>query len=257
MENNKNLSKLQIRSFVLSVIESLKLKNNLNYPNINEIIEQIKALDDNNTVCEILIKELLSTNNQSSIAIISTLLLNAINKDVLEEKLFGVLENQKMSDAKKSMALELLAGLGKAVSFDDYQNYFEDPSKIINEDTIKLLNSAMVHPEAKIDFLDFYGSLADDEKNLLLDSLIEEHKSDLIVNLVQNIVYIEQNEEILLTILNIFNNYKSPLALEPLEFLLQYSDNEKIQSLSKKILKEYRFAKIDKEKAKKNKQNNG
>ena len=80
MENNKNLSKLQIRSFVLSVIESLKLKNNLNYPNINEIIEQIKALDDNNTVCEILIKELLSTNNQSSIAIISTLLLNAINK---------------------------------------------------------------------------------------------------------------------------------------------------------------------------------
>lgn len=251
MENNKNLSKLQIRSFVLSVIESLKLKNNLNYPNINEIIEQIKALDDNNTVCEILIKELLSTNNQSSIAIISTLLLNAINKDVLEEKLFGVLENQKMSDAKKSMALELLAGLGKAVSFDDYQNYFEDPSKIINEDTIKLLNSAMVHPEAKIDFLDFYGSLADDEKNLLLDSLIEEHKSDLIVNLVQNIVYIEQNEEILLTILNIFNEYKSPLALEPLEFLLQYSDNEKIQSLSKKILKEYRFAKIDKEKAKK------
>ena len=123
MENNKNLSKLQIRSFVLSVIESLKLKNNLNYPNINEIIEQIKALDDNNTVCEILIKGLLSTNNQSSIAIISTLLLNAINKDVLEEKLFGVLENQKMSDAKKSMALELLAGLGKAVSFDDYQNY--------------------------------------------------------------------------------------------------------------------------------------
>ena len=109
----------------------------------------------------------------------------------------------------------------------------------------------MVHPEAKIDFLDFYGSLADDEKNLLLDSLIEEHKSDLIVNLVQNIVYIEQNEEILLTILNIFNEYKSPLALEPLEFLLQYSDNEKIQSLSKKILKEYRFAKIDKEKAKK------
>ena len=89
-ENNENLSKLQIRSFVLSVIESLKFQNNLNYPNFNEIIEQIKSLNNDNAVCEILIKELFTTNSQSSIAIVSTLLLNTINKDVLEEKLFDV-----------------------------------------------------------------------------------------------------------------------------------------------------------------------
>lgn len=250
-ENNENLSKLQIRSFVLSVIESLKFQNNLNYPNFNEIIEQIKSLNNDNAVCEILIKELFTTNSQSSIAIVSTLLLNTINKDVLEEKLFDVLQNQKMSDAKKSMAMELLAGIGKVLNYDEYQNYFDDPSKVINEDTIKLLNSAMVHPEAKIDFLDFYSSLANGEKILLLDSLIEDHDSDLIVNLVQNIVFIEDDDEILFTILDILNKYKSPLALEPLEFLLKYSDNQKIQAQAKKILKEYNFAKINKDKAKK------
>ena len=121
-ENNENLSKLQIRSFVLSVIESLKFQNNLNYPNFNEIIEQIKSLNNDNAVCEILIKELFTTNSQSSIAIVSTLLLNTINKDVLEEKLFDVLQNQKMSDAKKSMAMELLAGIGKVLNYDEYQN---------------------------------------------------------------------------------------------------------------------------------------
>ncbi|UKI40919.1 MAG: hypothetical protein L6V95_12530 [Candidatus Melainabacteria bacterium] len=233
-ENNENLSKLQIRSFVLSVIESLKFQNNLNYPNFNEIIEQIKSLNNDNAVCEILIKELFTTNSQSSIAIVSTLLLNTINKDVLEEKLFDVLQNQKMSDAKKSMAMELLAGIGKVLNYDEYQNYFDDPLKVINEDTIKLLNSAMVHPEAKIDFLDFYSSLANGEKILLLDSLIEDHDSDLIVNLVQNIVFIEDDDEILFTILDILNKYKSPLALEPLEFLSKYSDNQKIQAQAKK-----------------------
>ena len=251
MENNKNLSKLQIRSMILSVIESLKFQNNLNYPNINEVIEQIKSIDNNNAVCEILIKELFTTNNKSNIAIISTLLLNTINNDILEEKLFGVLKNEKMSDAKKSMALELLAGIGKTLSYDEYQTYFNDPSKVINDDTLKLLNSAMVHPEAKIDFLDFYSSLKDDEKILLLDSLIEDHNSDLIVNLVQNIVFIEENDEILLMILDIFNRYKSSLAIEALEFLSNYSTNQKVTSLAKKILKEYNFAKIDTNKAKK------
>lgn len=250
LESNKNLSKLQIRSFILSVIESLKFQNNLNYSNINEIIEQIKLLNNDNAVCEILIKELFITKNQSNIAIISTLLLNAINKDILEEKLFGVLKNKNINDAQKSMAMELLSGIGKALNYDEYQTYFNDPSKVINEDTIKLLNSAMVHPEAKIDFLDFYSSLQDDEKILLLDSLIEEYDGDLIVNLLQNIVFIEENNEILLTILDIFNRFKSGLAIEGLEFLSNYSDNQKIQNLSKKILKEYKFAKIDKNKAK-------
>ena len=68
----------------------------------------------------------------------------------------------------------------------------------------------MVHPEAKIDFLDFYSSLANGEKILLLDSLIEDHDSDLIVNLVQNIVFIEDDDEILFTILDILNKYKCP-----------------------------------------------
>ena len=246
--NNNNLSKLQIRSFILSVIESLKFQNNLNYPNINDIIYEIKSLNNDIAVCEILIKELFTTKNQSSIAIISTLLINTISKDVLEKKLFDILKNHKINDDKKSMAIDLLASIGKTLNYDEYQAYFNDPSKVINEDTIKLLNSALVHPEAKIDFLDFYSSLKNDEKILLLDSLIEDHNNDLIINLIQNIVFIEEDDEILLFILDIFNKFKSPLAIEPLEFLTNYSDNQKIQALSKKILKEYNFAKINKNK---------
>ena len=246
--NNNNLSKLQIRSFILSVIESLKFQNNLNYPNINDIIYEIKSLNNDVAVCEILIKELFTTKNQSSIAIISTLLINTISKDVLEKKLFDILKNHKINDDKKSMAIDLLASIGKTLNYDEYQAYFNDPSKVINEDTIKLLNSALVHPEAKIDFLDFYSSLKNDEKILLLDSLIEDHNNDLIINLIQNIVFIEEDDDILLFILDIFNKFKSPLAIEPLEFLTNYSDNQKIQALSKKILKEYNFAKINKNK---------
>ncbi|OLA95098.1 MAG: hypothetical protein BHW64_00315 [Candidatus Melainabacteria bacterium LEY3_CP_29_8] len=245
MENNKNLSKLQIRSFVLSVIESLKFQNNLNYPNINDIITTLKSIEDKKTVCEILIKELLTSHNQSNIAIVSTLLLNCVDRKILENKLFEVLKDKKINDEKKSIVLEILTAAGKALTYDEYNNYFNDASKVINEDTIKLLNSAMVNPEAKIDFLDFFSSLKNDEKILLLDSLSEDYGNDLIVNLVGNIAYIENDNEILLTILDIFNRYKSPLAIEPLEFLSEYSNESKIRNISKKILKEYTFAKID------------
>ena len=245
MENNKNLSKLQIRSFVLSVIESLKFQNNLNYPNINDIITTLKSIEDKKTVCEILIKELLTSRNQSNIAIVSTLLLNCVDSEILENKLFEVLKDKKINDEKKSMVLEILTAAGKALTYDEYNNYFNDASKVINEDTIKLLNSAMVNPEAKIDFLDFFSSLKNEEKILLLDSLSEDYGNDLIVNLVGNIAYIENDNEILMTILDIFNRYKSPLAIEPLEFLSEYSNESKIKTLSKKILKEYSFAKID------------
>lgn len=242
---NKNLSKLQIRSIILSIIESLKFQSNLNYPDINDIISQIKSFNKDNVVCEILMKELLTTNSQSNIAIITTLLLNAIDSEMLENKLFEVLRNKNVSDSKKSMILEILAGLGKALSYDDYQTFFDDPSRVINEDTIKLLNSAMVHPESKVDFLDFFCSLGQDEKLLLLDSLMEDHNSDLIVNLIQNIIYIEKDEDILCYILDIFNKYKSPLAYEPIVFLLQYSKSQKVISIAKRILKEYNFARID------------
>ena len=245
MENNKNLSKLQIRSFVLSVIESLKFQNNLNYTNINDIITTLKSIEDKKTVCGILIKELLTSRNQSNIAIVSTLLLNCVDSEILENKLFEVLKDKKINDEKKSMVLEILTAAGKALTYDEYNNYFNDASKVINEDTIKLLNSAMVNPEAKIDFLDFFSSLKNEEKILLLDSLSEDYGNDLIVNLVGNIAYIENDNEILMTILDIFNRYKSPLAIEPLEFLSEYSNESKIKTLSKKILKEYSFAKID------------
>ncbi len=245
MENNKNFSKLQIRSFVLSVIESLKFQNNLNYPNINDIFTTLKSIEDKKTVCEILIKELLTSRNQSNIAIVSTLLLNCVDSGILENKLFEVLKDKKINDEKKSMVLEILTAAGKALTYDEYNNYFNDASKVINEDTIKLLNSAMVNPEAKIDFLDFFSSLKNDEKILLLDSLSEDYGNDLIVNLVGNIAYIENDNEILTTILDIFNRYKSPLAIESLEFLSEYSNECKIKTLSKKILKEYSFAKID------------
>ena len=68
--------------------------------------------------------------------------------------------------------------MGKFIEYDKYLDYFDEPQKVVEMDTQRLLSSALLNPEAQIDFLDFMETLSTDDKRLLIQSMIEDYSKD-------------------------------------------------------------------------------
>ena len=119
---------------------------------------------------EILIKELQNTDEHKTL-IICWVLTELIEKEELNDRLWDVIKTPEYNDNIKMIAFNLLKDLGSKIDYEVISGYFEQFNELINNETKELLDTAIMNPEAQIDFMDFLSSLNPNDKKLLIKSL--------------------------------------------------------------------------------------
>lgn len=233
------LNKLQIKAEILTVIS--KLQTNLDASNVEEVLKTLILQEDKKAILDVLIKELLKSNEQKTI-LISFLALKLCNKEELENALWEVLKNPSVQDVTKTIILNLLKDMGNKVDYEKLEEYFDNPNDVIDADTQKLLQVAIINPEAQIDFLDFVNSLSDVDKKLLIQSLGDDYSSDSLANILNPLVLYSPTSELGKIAIDILGTTKSQLALHNLLALSDFVDDEETIALVKKNISKLKIA---------------
>lgn len=233
------LNKLQIKAEVLTVLS--KLQTNLETANVDEILKTLVVQDDKKAILDVLMKELIKANEQK-VVLICFLLMKLCDKPILEDALWDALKNPSIPDSTKTIILNLLKDMGNKVDYEKLEEYFENPNEVIDADTQKLLQVAIVNPEAQIDFLDFIGSLSDIDRKILIQSLGEDYSSDDMANILNPVVLYAPTSELGKISIDILGTTKSQLALHTLLELLEFVDDEDTIALIKKNISKLKIA---------------
>ena len=172
------MNKLQIKAEILATIRAI---SNTTSPTPS-LLTDLKNIKDKKTVFDILIKELVNSDEHKSL-IICWLMTELIDKDALNDLLWDVIKRPDCTDHVKMVAFNMLKDLGNQIDYDVISGYFEKFNELINQETKELLDTAVMNPEAQIDFMDFLNALKDDDKILLIKSLEEDYTGDALANI--------------------------------------------------------------------------
>lgn len=236
---DNQLNKLQIKAEVLTVLS--KLQTNIDSANVDAIIKTLTEQEDKKAILDVLIKELMKSNEQKTILICFLLLKLCEDKEV-ETSLWEVLKNPSVSDGVKTIVLNVLKDMGNKVEYEKLGEFFENPNDVIDADTQNLLKVAIINPEAQIDFLDFLSSLSALDKKLLVQSLGDDYSSDNLANILNPLVLYNPNSELGKIAIEILGSTKSQLALHTLLEVLDFEEDEETVSLVKKSLSTLKIA---------------
>lgn len=235
----EQLNKLQIKAEVLMVLS--KLQTNIDAVNIDETLKTLDAQEDKRAILDVLVKELTKSNEQKTI-LISFMALKLCDKTELENAFWDVLKNPAVVDSTKTIILNVLKDMGNKVDYDKMEQFFDNPEEVIDADTQRLLQVAIINPEAQIDFLDFINSLSDVDKKLLIQSLGEDYSSDDLANILNPLVLYTPTSELGKTAIEILGSTKSQLALHTLLETLDFVDEEEVLALVKKNISKLKIS---------------
>lgn len=235
----EQLNKLQIKAEILTVLS--KLQTNLDVANVDEILKTLAAQEDKNAILDVLVKELSKSNEQKAI-LISFMALKLCDKNELENAFWDILKNPSVADSTKTIILNILKDLGTKIEYDKMEQYFDNPEEVIDADTQRLLQVAIINPEAQIDFLDFINSLSEADKKLLVESLGDDYSSDDLANILNPLVLYTPTSALGKTAIEILGSTKSQLALHTLLETLDFIDDEEIIALVKKNISKLKIS---------------
>lgn len=235
----EQLNKLQIKAEILTVLS--KLQTNLDAANVDEILKTLAVQEDKKSILEILTKELLKSNEQKTV-LISFMALKLCDKKELEDALWEVLKNPAVSDSTKTIILNVLKDMGNKVDYENMEQYFDNPEEVIDADTKKLLQVAIINPEAQIDFLDFINSLSEVDKKLLVESLGDDYSSDDLANILNPLVLYTPTSELGKTAIEVLGSTKSQLALHTLLETIDFVEDEEVLALVKKNISKLKIS---------------
>ena len=240
-----NESKIQLRANILQEISKLRSIPALCDRDVENCISKLSKIGDKTFLCTTILKEI----DGSVVYFDGVLSILAINlaKDVLEKCVFSFLEKSDVKDEKKLFLINLLTQAGIGVDPNLIHLYVKNPDEAIDLETEKFLKMAEVNPEAQIDFLDFYFGINEDDRNILLKSVIDDYSGDLLANILAPLIYSMKNKTGLKMCINGLLKSRSYLAYAPLDWLIETSDDMQIISLSKKIKNELKMAGLRKE----------
>ena len=159
------MNKIQIKAEILATLTALSTTMQ---PNAS-LLTDLKNIEDKKTVFEVLIKELQNSTDQKSI-LICWLLTELIDKEELNNELWNVIKAPEYNDHIKMIAFNMLKDLGNQIDYDVISCYFEQFNELINKETKELLDTAIMNPEAQIDFMDFLNAISDNDKIVLIKS---------------------------------------------------------------------------------------
>lgn len=232
------MNKLQIKAEVLATLRAIA-GSTMPDPSL---LNDLKLIEDKKTILDILIRELLNADEHRSL-LICWLLTELIDKNQLNDELWNVIKSAEYNDHIKMIAFNMLKDLGNKIDYEVISGYFEKFNELINKETKELLETAIMNPEAQIDFMDFLNALSDNDKILLIKSLEEDYANDALANIVIPVFLFYMETEVGDTALEILSRTKSQLAYHALENVKQYV-NEVQQAKINKALSSLKLAGI-------------
>lgn len=232
------MNKIQIKAEVLATITALATSAQPN----SALLTELKMIEDKKTVLEVLIKELVNAPEQKAL-LICWLLTELIDKETLNNELWDVIKSPEYNDHVKMIAFNMLKDLGNKIDYDVISGYFEQFNELINKETKELLDTAIMNPEAQIDFMDFLNAINDDDKIILIKSLEEDYSHDALANILIPVFIFYMNTEVGNTALDILGRSKSQLAYHALENAKTYAP-ESIQAKISKAVSELKMGGI-------------
>lgn len=230
------MNKIQIKAEILATLTALMTSN---MPQAS-LITDLKKVEDKKTVLEVLIRELVNANEQKAV-MICWLLMELIDKETLNDELWNVIKAPEYNDHVKMIAFNMLKDLGNKIDYDVISGYFEQFNELINRETKQLLETAIMNPEAQIDFMDFLNALSDDDKIVLIKSLEDDYAYDALANILIPVFLYYINTEVGVTALEILGRSKSQLAYHALENAKSFAP-EGLQTKINKAVSELKMA---------------
>ena len=231
----RELSKLQIRAEVLTLLQQISVATEITKVDQDNFIEQLGSITDRSGVLDILAKELPKVDDRKS-HIISFFLVKLGSLEQLREILWSYIQNPSSTDSLREISSTTLRLLGEAIAPEDLLNYFDNPKEVIDKETQKLLNTAIINPEAQIDFLDFLFTIPEYDQIQLIDSLKDDYPNEDLANILIPALEARPQSAIAETITDILGQTKSPLAVPVLKNLIKYFPNDKLAKLAQKNL---------------------
>ena len=178
---------------------------------------------DKNIIVKLLFKEINSTHKNSDL--IKFLLIRYCPQKELTERLWNIIKNNMASNNAKIFALDVLRSIDTNWSYEQCDQYLDNPDELVNSDTKKILDNALANPEVQIDFMDFLISLPDNDKVVLLKSLSNDYSDDELANMLVPVFLSMSDTEAGKTALEILGNSKSQLAYHALTNALEFADD--------------------------------
>lgn len=224
------MNKIQIKAEILATISALSTSSQPN----SALLTDLKMIEDKKNVLDILIKELINASEQKAL-IICWLLTELIDKETLNNELWNVIKAPEYGDHIKMIAFNMLKDLGNKIDYDVISGYFEQFNELINKETKQLLDTAIMNPEAQIDFMDFLSSISDNDKIILIKSLEEDYANDALANILIPVFLFYINTEVGNVALEILGRSKSQLAYHALENAKKYAPENLLGRINKAI----------------------
>ena len=243
------LNKLQIRAKILPILAELKADSRLSFEIFKIKTEELHEIEDKKAIFDILCKEMSKQNEDKYTDILRAMTLEFVPREMFEELSMDILKSPNEPDMLKYQIIQIMKTIGKNIDYQEFFEYLEDAEAIINYDTEKLLEHAVVNPETQIDFLDFLAALQTEDKNLLIDSLSEDYTGDNLANILSPVLYADYPDNVLLKTIEILGSTKSPLAIDALEYLREITSDDIIRTACKKSLNLLKLAGAKKETA--------
>ncbi len=224
------MNKLQIKAEILATIRAI---SSTTTPTPS-LLTDLKNIEDKKTVFDILIKELVNSDEHKSL-IICWLMTELIEKDALNDALWDVIKRPDCTDHVKMVAFNMLKDLGNQIDYEVISGYFEKFNELINQETKELLDTAIMNPEAQIDFMDFLNALKDDDKILLIKSLEDDYTSDALANIVIPVFLYYIDSKVGDEALEILGKSRSQLAFHALEKAKSHVKEDMLAKINKAL----------------------
>ena len=232
MAEVEQLNKIQLKAEVLTTITRLQTLQDASQ--VDELLYVLDNQTDKKAVLDTLMRELVKTTEQKAY-ILCFLLHRLCDKEQLENALWNTLKSPTVSDFVKTVVLNILKDLGNKVDYDNLEEYFESPDDVIDADTKQLLHTAIMNPEAQIDFLDFLYSLHDADKKSLVQSLAEDYTEDALANILIPVFLHDPSSKVGQLALEELGQSKSQLALHALLEAKEYVDEEFLPAIKRNV----------------------
>lgn len=228
----EQLNKIQLKAEILTVISKLQTLSDTS--KVEDIISVLSAQEDKKHILDLLMREFVKTKEDKAF-ILSYLMLRLTDKEQLENALWTSLKSPTVSDYNKALIMNLLKDMGNRVDYNQIDEYFESPEEIIDSETKELLHTAIMNPEAQIDFLDFLEALPYEDKLTLVQSLGDDYSEDALANILIPVFLHDPTSRIAKVSLEILGQSKSELALHALNEALEFADEDIIPSIKRNI----------------------
>lgn len=225
------LNPFEIKAEIVNLFEELKgVKNFEDYEVHYRLLD---SQSDKKIICKLLFKEI--NNSDSDKNLLKFLLLRYCPAKELSEKLWSIIKNSMTSNQAKIFALDLLRDIDSNWSYDECEQYLDNPDELVDADTKRILDNAIADPEVQIDFLDFLASLSDSDKVTLLKSLGNDYSKDELANMLVPVFMSMSDTEVGKVALDILGNSKSQLAYHALNSSLDFVDEKLVPAVKRNL----------------------